>query len=96
MQTALLRFASYEEHPYFTLNLTSLPYVALAKYGAREGIRTPTGFLPQPPQGCVSTNFTTPATNFKIQINTTKYSSPIADWQIKIAIKLLLFRRNSC
>jgi hypothetical protein len=31
------------------------------KYGAEEGTRTPTGFLPQPPQGCVSTNFTTPA-----------------------------------
>jgi hypothetical protein len=32
-----------------------------AKAGAREGTRTPMGFLPQPPQGCVSANFTTPA-----------------------------------
>jgi hypothetical protein len=31
------------------------------KNGAEEGTRTPTGFLPQPPQGCVSTSFTTSA-----------------------------------
>ena len=37
------------------------PYEALAKYGAEEGTRTPTGFLPQPPQGCVYTSFTTSA-----------------------------------
>lgn len=29
--------------------------------GAEEGTRTPTGFLPQPPQGCVYTSFTTSA-----------------------------------
>lgn len=29
--------------------------------GAEEGTRTPTGFLPQPPQSCVSANSTTSA-----------------------------------
>ena len=42
--------------------------------GAEGGTRTPTRFLSQPPQGCVSTNSTTPA---KILLTVDDYHSKI-------------------
>jgi hypothetical protein len=38
-----------------------MTHAHIKNYGAEEGTRTPTGILPQPPQGCVSTNSTTSA-----------------------------------
>ena len=48
--------------------------LSLLSIGAEEGTRTPTGFLPQPPQGCVSASFTTSA-HLYIQLFTREETS---------------------
>jgi hypothetical protein len=73
-------FQAHFFNSYFGHSVLAVPAEALAKAGAEEGTRTPKRFLSQPPQGCVSTSFTTSANALDILTKTTIFSTKKEDF----------------